>query len=94
MYVLYKCMYTIHTVQLLYTHVLYTHIHVMYPAHGRSFGRGVDTVGNPPRAQIYRFELLELTPLVETRQTVHRRAIRAISISVNSTLPPPLTKAA
>ena len=48
-------------------------------------GRGDDTVGNPHRARISRFELLRAYPLIEIRQAVPCRAIRGISISVNST---------
>ena len=42
-------------------------------------GRGDDTVGDPHRAQTYQLELFEA-----------RRAIRGSSISVSSTLAPPL----
>ena len=51
-------------------------------------GRGYDTVGNPPRAQISQFELFELLLLSKLRQTALYRAIRASSISINSILPP------
>ena len=46
----------------------------------------VDTVGNPPRARIHKFELFELILLLRL-DTVPCRAIRGSSISANSTLP-------
>ena len=45
---------------------------------------GGDTVGNPCRAQISRFEFFELILLLKIRQTVPCRAIRGNRISVNS----------
>ena len=39
---------------------------------------------------MFEFELFELYPLVETGQAAPCRAIQGSSISVNSTLPPPL----
>ena len=48
---------------------------------------GDDTVGNPRRARISRFELFELI-LLSKLDIVPCRAIRGSSISVNSTLPP------
>ena len=56
-----------------------------------TFGRGVDTVGNPRRAQISSIRACQAYPLVEIRQTVARRAIRGNSTSVNSTIPPSYT---
>ena len=68
------------------------------------FGRGDDTVGNPHRAQIYQFELVELKlsnlsffgfvlvlkldKQFPVEQFEASRAIRGSSISVSSTLPP------
>ena len=43
-------------------------------------GLGEDSVGNPRRAQISQFELVELIlPLIETRQTAPSRAVRGKS---------------
>ena len=69
-----------------------------------SFGRGHDTVGNPHRAQMYKFEifraqivqfelfelifLFELDKQFPVEQFEARRAIRADSTSVRSTLSP------
>ena len=59
-----------------------------------NLGRGDDAVGNPPRAQIARFELFELILLLKldkqlpVEQFDASRAIRADSTSVSSSLPP------
>ena len=53
------------------------------------FGRGDDTVGNPHRAQICQFELLELILLLKL-DTHSLSSNSRHSISVNSTVPPPL----
>ena len=63
-----------------------------------SLGRGDDRVGTPHPAQIGQLELVELkflnssfsslSSLMEIRQIVPCRAIRAHSISVSSTFPP------
>ena len=49
-------------------------------------GRGDDAVGNPHRAQFSQFEFVELFALIEFRQTILCRAVRANSISSDSIL--------
>ena len=53
------------------------------------FGRGDDTVGNPHRAQISQFELVELILLLKLDKQLPVEQFEAtVIISVNSTLPP------
>ena len=49
---------------------------------------GLIRFGNPYRAQLSQFELFELYPLIEIRETSLYRAIRGASISMYTTLPP------
>ena len=55
----------------------------------RTVGRGDEMVGIPHRAQIYTFELFELS--IEIGQTALCRAMRGNGISVSSSLPPSYT---
>ena len=74
----------------LLTYLLYYAIYGS-PERRGIIGRGDDTVGNPHRARISRFEFFEPILLLnfDKRFTVPCRAIRGSSVSVSST-PPPL----
>ena len=68
--------------------ISFTIITINSTINSNSNRKGDATVGSPHRPQIDQFESFELIILPTFRQAILCRAVRADSISVNSTLPP------